>query len=49
MSASPGTVKKIVDVDLPRPRLHRQVLLENPRVAQLRDHVLGLVIMDPAR
>jgi NitT/TauT family transport system ATP-binding protein len=46
MSASPGTVKEIVPVDLPRPRLGRQGLLDNRRAAELRDHVLRLVIED---
>jgi NitT/TauT family transport system ATP-binding protein len=46
MSASPGTVKEIVTVDLPRPRLHRQGLLDNRRAAELRDHVLRLVMED---
>jgi NitT/TauT family transport system ATP-binding protein len=46
MSASPGTVKEIVTVDLPRPRLGRQGLLDNRRAAELRDHVLRLVMQD---
>jgi ABC-type nitrate/sulfonate/bicarbonate transport system ATPase subunit len=46
MSASPGTVKEIVPVDLPRPRLGRQGLLDNRRAAELRDHVLRLVMQD---
>jgi NitT/TauT family transport system ATP-binding protein len=46
MSASPGTVKEIVSVDLPRPRLRRQGLLDNRRAAELRDHVLRLVMED---
>jgi NitT/TauT family transport system ATP-binding protein len=46
MSASPGTVKEIVTVDLPRPRLGRQGLLDNLRAAELRDHVLRLVMED---
>jgi NitT/TauT family transport system ATP-binding protein len=44
MSAAPGTVKEVVPVDLPRPRLQRQRLLDNRRAAELRDHVLRLVI-----
>jgi NitT/TauT family transport system ATP-binding protein len=48
MSPSPGTVKEIVHVDLPRPRLRRQGLLDNRRAAELRDHVLRLVIEDNA-
>lgn len=43
MSNNPGTVKEVVDVDLPRPRLHRADLLDSSRAAQLRDHVLRLV------
>jgi NitT/TauT family transport system ATP-binding protein len=46
MSTSPGTVSEIVTVDLERPRLRRQGMLENQRAAQLRDHILGLVIAD---
>lgn len=46
MSASPGTIKEIVTVDLPRPRLGRQGLLDNQRAAELRDHVLRLVMED---
>jgi NitT/TauT family transport system ATP-binding protein len=46
MSTSPGTIKEIVDVDLPEPRLHRQAMLDNRRAAELRDHVLRLVIED---
>jgi NitT/TauT family transport system ATP-binding protein len=46
MSASPGTIKEIVAVDLPRPRLGRQGLLDNRRAAELRDHVLRLVMED---
>jgi NitT/TauT family transport system ATP-binding protein len=44
MSTSPGTVKEIVPIDLPRPRLRREGLLENQRATELRDHVLRLVI-----
>ena len=46
MSASPGTIKEMVTVDLPRPRLGRQGLLDNHRAAELRDHVLRLVMED---
>ncbi|MCU1615209.1 MAG: putative transporter ATP-binding protein [Frankiales bacterium] len=49
MSTSPGTVKDIIEVDLPRPRLRREGLLDNRRAAELRDQVLGLVIEDQAR
>jgi ABC-type nitrate/sulfonate/bicarbonate transport system ATPase subunit len=44
MSTAPGTVREIVPVDLPKPRLRRQRLLDNRRAAELRDHVLRLVI-----
>jgi NitT/TauT family transport system ATP-binding protein len=46
MSTAPGTVREVVTVDLERPRLRRQGMLENQRAAHLRDHVLGLVIAD---
>jgi NitT/TauT family transport system ATP-binding protein len=46
MSTSPGRVKEILSVDLPRPRLRRQDLLDNPRATELRDHVLRLVLED---
>jgi NitT/TauT family transport system ATP-binding protein len=46
MSTAPGTIKEVVTVDLPTPRLHRQTLLDNRRAAELRDHVLRLVIQD---
>jgi NitT/TauT family transport system ATP-binding protein len=46
MSASPGTIKEVVTVDLERPRLRRQGLLDNRRAAELRDHVLRLVMQD---
>jgi NitT/TauT family transport system ATP-binding protein len=49
MATAPGTIREIVDVDLPRPRLGRQGLLENPRATALRDHVLSLVIKDQAK
>jgi NitT/TauT family transport system ATP-binding protein len=46
MSTSPGSVKEILTVDLPRPRLHRDELLGNPRATELRDEVLRLVLED---
>lgn len=46
MSSSPGTVREVVPVDLPRPRLRREGLLENQRATELRDHVLRLVMDD---
>jgi ABC-type nitrate/sulfonate/bicarbonate transport system ATPase subunit len=44
MSANPGTITALVDIDIPRPRLQRTELLGNYRVSQLRDHVLSLVL-----
>ena len=44
MSTGPGTIKEIIDVDIPRPRLRRSELLDNRRASQLRDQVLRLVI-----
>ena len=49
MSIGPGTIKQIVDVDMPRPRLHRADLLDNRRASELRDQVLRLVIGDRSR
>jgi ABC-type nitrate/sulfonate/bicarbonate transport system ATPase subunit len=46
MSIGPGTIREVVDVDLPRPRLRRQELLGNLRASELRDRVLELVIGD---
>jgi ABC-type nitrate/sulfonate/bicarbonate transport system ATPase subunit len=46
MSIGPGTIREVVDVDLVRPRLHRQELLGNRRASELRDRVLELVIGD---
>jgi len=46
MSIGPGTIKEIVEVDMPRPRLRRAELLDNRRAAELRDQVLRLVIGD---
>ncbi len=44
MSIGPGTIKEVIDVDIPRPRLRRSDLLDNRRASQLRDQVLRLVI-----
>jgi NitT/TauT family transport system ATP-binding protein len=44
LTASPGRVKEIVDVDLPRPRLRPSGMLGNQRATELREHVLRLVI-----
>jgi NitT/TauT family transport system ATP-binding protein len=49
MRTAPGSVKEIVDVDLPRPRLRREGLLDNRRAAELRDRVLGMVIEDQSK
>ena len=49
MSINPGMIKKIVDIDMPRPRLHRADLLDNRRASELRDQVLRLVIGDRSR
>lgn len=46
MTPAPGTVKEIVSVDLPKPRLRRQGLLDNRCAAELRDRVVRLVIED---
>lgn len=43
MATGPGRIREVVDVPLPRPRKHTD-LLGNPVVAALRDHVLGLVL-----
>jgi hypothetical protein len=39
MTTGPGTIKEIIDVDLPRPRERRTELL-----APLSEHVLQLVL-----
>jgi NitT/TauT family transport system ATP-binding protein len=39
---NPGTVKTVVDVNLPRPR-SRRVLHDNPEFHELRDRVLNLL------
>src|SRR3954451_4189639 len=44
MTTGPGTIREIVPVNLPRPRVSREGLLGNQRAAALRDHVLELVI-----
>ncbi|HKC26394.1 MAG TPA: ABC transporter ATP-binding protein [Jatrophihabitans sp.] len=44
MSANPGTITALIDIDIPRPRLQRTEMLGNYHVAQLRDHVLSLVL-----
>ncbi len=43
MGTAPGSIRDIIDVPLPRPRRHAD-LLGNPLVAQLRDRVLSIVL-----
>jgi NitT/TauT family transport system ATP-binding protein len=43
MGTSPGRVKETLNVDFEKPRTHA-ALLGNPRVAEIRDHVLQLVL-----
>lgn len=43
MSSSPGRVREIIEVPIPRPRSHAE-LIGNPVAAQLRDRVLSLVL-----
>lgn len=43
MGAAPGSIREVIDVPLPRPRRHAD-LLDHAEVAQLRDRVLGLVL-----
>jgi NitT/TauT family transport system ATP-binding protein len=43
MGAAPGSIREVVEVALPRPRRHVD-LLAQPHVAQLRDRVLGIVL-----
>jgi ABC-type nitrate/sulfonate/bicarbonate transport system ATPase subunit len=43
MGAAPGSIREVVEVGLPRPRRHVD-LLDKPHVAQLRDRVLGIVL-----
>jgi ABC-type nitrate/sulfonate/bicarbonate transport system ATPase subunit len=44
MGVNPGRITEVVEIDLPKPRLHRTELLGNVRAAELRDRILGLVI-----
>jgi ABC-type nitrate/sulfonate/bicarbonate transport system ATPase subunit len=44
MTTNPGTIREVVAVDLERPHQSREALLGNARAAELRDHVLELVI-----
>jgi ABC-type nitrate/sulfonate/bicarbonate transport system ATPase subunit len=43
MGTSPGSVREVVQVGLPRPRRHAD-LVGNPEVAKIRDRVLSLVL-----
>ncbi|MGH2515854.1 MAG: ABC transporter ATP-binding protein, partial [Ktedonobacterales bacterium] len=43
MGVAPGSIREIVEVTLPRPRRHVD-LLDSAQVAQLRDRVLGIVL-----
>ncbi len=43
MGTPPASIREVVDVPLPRPRRHVD-LLQNPVVAEIRDHVLGTVL-----
>jgi ABC-type nitrate/sulfonate/bicarbonate transport system ATPase subunit len=41
MTAHPGRIREIIDVDLPRPR--RYEMRSHPRFIELRDHITGIV------
>jgi ABC-type nitrate/sulfonate/bicarbonate transport system ATPase subunit len=41
MTAHPGRIREIIEVDLPRPR--RYEMRSHPRFIELRDHVTGIV------
>lgn len=43
MGTPPVSIREVVDVPLPRPRRHAD-LLQNPVVAGIRDHVLGTIL-----
>src|SRR5579871_4357617 len=43
MGAAPGSIREVIDVPLPRPRRHVD-LLNHAEVAQLRDRVLGTIL-----
>lgn len=43
MGAAPGRIREVINVPIPRPRRHVD-LLDHAEVAQLRDRVLGLVL-----
>ena len=44
MGANPGTVRDVVDVDLPRPRTSREAVLTSARGIELREKILQLVM-----
>jgi ABC-type nitrate/sulfonate/bicarbonate transport system ATPase subunit len=44
MGANPGTVRDVVDVDLPRPRTSREAVLNSARGIELRENILQLVM-----
>jgi ABC-type nitrate/sulfonate/bicarbonate transport system ATPase subunit len=44
MGANPGTVRDVVDVDLPRPRTSREAALNSARGIELRENILQLVM-----
>lgn len=43
MGTAPGSIREVIEVPLPRPRRHAD-LLGSPVVAQIRDHVLSIVL-----
>ncbi len=43
MGIAPGSIREVIDVPLPRPRRHVD-LLGNSVVAEIRDHVLGIIL-----
>lgn len=43
MGTAPGSIREVIDVPLPRPRRHVE-MLEHAVVAQVRDRVLGIVL-----
>lgn len=44
MTTNPGTVKEVVDIDMPRPRGRREAVLTSARSIELRERILNLVI-----
>lgn len=43
MGTAPGSIREVIEVPLPRPRRHAD-LLGSPIVTRIRDHVLGIVL-----